>query len=232
MTPKTKALLGAAGAVALAGVAWAAAHPSPWIFTPPDWSFTPPPQTPQPEPAQTLDPGIFPQSNPSRVAGIVFTVIGILVAAAILALIARFVVRLVRSLLATRIEGRPPLDRFATGDTLAGSAMAPKELADATMRALQRLDDATTSTDAIIQSWLSIEDAAQTHHIGRDPAWTPTEFTAALLARSPVPTAATDGLRTLYLRTRFSDITPTAADVGQARAWLHEIADALEKVSA
>jgi Domain of unknown function (DUF4129) len=88
----------------------------------------------------------------------------------------------------------------------------PAEAADGTVDTVLRLKGAVQEardllarpggkpTDAVIQAWLMLENAAE--H-GRAPHQTATEFTVSLLAKETADEAAVTELRTLYHRARF-----------------------------
>lgn len=162
--------------------------------------------------------------------GWVWTVAGVLVLLAIVILLGRWLFRAARALLAVRIEQVPASDQIGAGRGLAGKALTAQQVTDAVAEALLRLDQAGNPTDAVILAWLALEEAAARHGVNRDPAQTPTEFTADLLDRSAVPVADTVSLRGLYWRARFSDLETTAADQQQARQCLEHIARSWEVV--
>lgn len=66
------------------------------------------------------------------------------------------------------------------------------------------LRSATTSKDAIIAAWLSLENAAKEAGTTRDPAQTPTEFTLQVLADTPATPHAIQELLVLYQQARFT----------------------------
>ena len=215
-------------AVCLGAVVYASAHPSPWVFNLPSWHIAPfnlpstqPIQLPQQEPGTA-------NGHSSATWEYILLVLAILVGAAILFLIGRVLYRLIKTLVSTHLEAVPPTTVLPVGASLPGQPLTPDQVRDAVSEALARLDSAATSSDAIIAAWLALEDAALRHGLGRSPSATPTEFTANLLQESQVPEADTIGLRGIYLRTRFSDIPATDADVADARRWLRHIAATLE----
>jgi hypothetical protein len=79
-------------------------------------------------------------------------------------------------------------------------------------------------TDAIVASWLELEQAAAMSGISRSAAQTPTEFTADVLARTAADDRATRELLRLYLQARFSTMAITDDEVVQARRHLDDIA--------
>jgi len=168
------------------------------------------------------------QTGNSQVWLWIVIVVGVLISIGILILVGRFVYRTVVAFLANRMDQVPLSDSLPAGARMAGVALTSQEVGDAVDEALRRLDQAPTATDAVIMAWLVFEEAASRHGMHRDPAQTPTEFTTALLDDSAVPPADTVTLRTLYLRTRFSDLPATAGDVNQARLCLERIARSLE----
>ena len=171
---------------------------------------------------------IAPIGQPSPVWVYILTGLAIAAAGFVIFLIVRAIYRTVKAITATRLETVPPVTLLPVGASVAGTPLTPQQVMDAVGVALTRLDSAASSSDAIIAAWLAFEDAALRHGMARDPASTPTEFTAALLNRSLVPEQDTVALRTVYLRTRFSDIPATSADVRAARGWLQHIARTLE----
>ncbi|XBH22706.1 DUF4129 domain-containing protein [Jonesiaceae bacterium BS-20] len=66
------------------------------------------------------------------------------------------------------------------------------------------LRSATTSKDAIISAWLSLENAAKEAGTVRDPAQTPTEFTLQVLSNTPATPQAIEELLALYQQARFT----------------------------
>ncbi len=217
------------GTLCLAGLVYAGVHPSPWHWSLPDWTLdpaglpSPPPMAPPPQDTslQPIEP------KDSSALKLVLLIVGILVAAGLLFWVARLVFRAVQALRATRITAPPAKDRLDAGATV-GVALTSQEVADAVEEALRRLDRAAAPTDAVIMAWLVFEEAAARRGLRRDPAQTPTEFTAGLLERSAVPPGDADSLRRLYSRARFSTRPVTAADVARARQALEHITGALE----
>lgn len=67
------------------------------------------------------------------------------------------------------------------------------------------LRSATTSKDAIIAAWLSLENAAKEAGTIRDPAQTPTEFTLQVLSDTPATPQAIEELLVLYQQARFTN---------------------------
>jgi len=215
----------------LAAVVYASAHPSPWVWAVPDWTFRPanlptmPPMTMEP-----MTPGLPQPITPSPIGRIIWIILGIAAAAAALALILRWLYHAIKALLTTHITPTPERDQLDIGPGLPGKPLTPQQVKDAVDEALERLDNAANPTDAVILAWLALEDAATRHGMTRSPAQTPTEFTATLLEMSAVPGVDTVNLRTLYLRTRFSNMAATSDDVRHARAWLLHIARAMDEV--
>lgn len=216
------------GVVSLGAVVFASAHHSPWVWSPPQWTFAP-----------LIYPSIAPMSLPPNIQGptpeatshpvtrLVLIIVGILVASALLALLVRWIVQAIRALMATRIL-RSERDRLATAGAMPGSSLSPQEVMDAVQSALQQLDAVVDPTDAVIAAWLALEQAASRHGVTRDPAQTPTEFTASLFQQSAAPPDETVNLRNLYSRVRFSDAPASTSDVRDARRWLGRIASSLD----
>ncbi|MBE9926581.1 DUF4129 domain-containing protein [Cellulosimicrobium cellulans] len=99
------------------------------------------------------------------------------------------------------------------------------ELRDAVdrVRAHLRTPDADPH-DAVVAAWVALERAAARVGTRRDPAQTPTEFTTAVLSRTPADPHAVTTLRRLYHRARFSESTLGTTDLDAARHALTRIA--------
>ena len=222
-------VLGTGIVLGLGLVVYAGAHPVPWVWSPPTWDIepVPPPTLIAPEEPSGFD--ALPETSPSPIWAWVFTGLGVLAALAILFFVVRLIVRAIRGIVSTHIEDVPDVDSLGTGASLKGAGLNRHEVVDVVEEALRRLDQAPTPTDAVILAWLAFEEAATRHGMGRDPAQTPTEFTALILDRSPVPPSDATTLRTLYSQARFSTIPTAPADVGQARGALEHIARSLEQ---
>ncbi|MGW5055600.1 DUF4129 domain-containing protein [Actinokineospora sp. NPDC004072] len=80
--------------------------------------------------------------------------------------------------------------------------------------------------DAVIAAWVALERAAASCGTRRDPAETPSEFTARVLADHAVDPAALADLRTRYHRARFAGEV-SGADVAAARTALARIEETL-----
>jgi hypothetical protein len=81
--------------------------------------------------------------------------------------------------------------------------------------------------DAVVAAWLALEQAAGRGGIPRGESQTATEFTLALLDRTPADPAAARTLLGLYHRARFSDHEVHPSDVAAARSALGVLARAL-----
>jgi hypothetical protein len=81
--------------------------------------------------------------------------------------------------------------------------------------------------DAVVACWLDLERAAAASGSPRDPAQTPTEFTAALLARHAADPRAGDELLRLYHRARFGSAPLPGDAAGRAADALRRIAGSL-----
>lgn len=90
-------------------------------------------------------------------------------------------------------------------------------LRDGVAAAADHLRTAARPADAVIAAWVRLEAAAEVSGIRRDPASTPTEFTLAVLDRTPADREASRTLLGLYLRARFGEERLTADDVAAAR---------------
>lgn len=63
---------------------------------------------------------------------------------------------------------------------------------------------AGSARNAIVAAWLRLEDAAESEHFARDPADTPSEFVARVLASYSLDAEAIERLAALYREARFS----------------------------
>ena len=224
-----RAVLVGVGTVGLCAVVYGSAHPGQWLWSLPQWS--PAPITLPVQPAQSDGSGLgdnLPSAQASPVWHWVFLGLGIAVLVVVLVLVGRWVYKTVRALIAAHV-GRVPLsDQLEAGQSLPGQRLTPQQVVDAVDQALQRLDQAATSSDAVIQAWLALEEVAGRHGVRRRSPQTPTEFTAELLDRSDVPAPSTAELRQLYWQARFSELVTTETDRQQARHCLEDIARSLE----
>ncbi|MEU6149450.1 DUF4129 domain-containing protein [Actinosynnema sp. NPDC047251] len=107
----------------------------------------------------------------------------------------------------------------------AGAESAPDILVRGAREALRELRTRTGGPprDAVVLSWMRLEQAAADSGVARAPHETPTEFTGALLTRHRVDEAAAGRLRTVYQRARFGTAEVTDADARAAE-------DALERI--
>ncbi|MCB7137506.1 DUF4129 domain-containing protein [Cellulosimicrobium marinum] len=210
----------------------AAATAPPLTWTPTAWlrrlaqdpsnPYEPPPVTPAPTPTEP-PPDLTDQSG--------FGLGDYLLALAAVALLV-LLLALARHL-ATRIRrGRPTHDpaHATPGDTLTTTdddTLLPR-LRDAVHHAHHTLDPALPPRDAVVAAWVALEDAAALAGTQRDHAQTPTEFTVAVLDRTPADPAAVRALRDLYHRARFRDGDVGAHDVHRAREALARLATTLD----
>lgn len=218
---------------AIAVVVLGAASATPWVvtltlprFTPPD---RPMPQVPQ----VTVEPQV-PGQRDQSLTHMIESVVAILFAVLVIALVAFVIYRLVGRL---RAAWRPEDDQFepdeADGDVPGQAVIVDiASLASAVARAEAHLAGVAQPGDAVIAAWVALEDEAALQGTGRDPAQTPTEFTSALLQHTPAPADAVAVLRGLYHRARFTARPVSPKDVQRARESLARIAEALDAASA
>lgn len=84
--------------------------------------------------------------------------------------------------------------------------------------------------DAVVAAWVALETAAEASGVVRSPAQTPTEFTVAVLRRTPADPAAVRELLSLYHLARFSDRPIGPAQVEAAASCLGVLATAFDDV--
>lgn len=134
---------------------------------------------------------------------------------------------------------RIPRRRLA-GDTLAQNAVSGQALLGDPAPILRRglteaqakLAEASDPSDAIVQAWLALEEAADRSGFPRGPADTPTEFTAVVLRSTPADATAVDELLHLYHQARFSTHGIADADRVRAQDCLHRLAASWSRVDA
>jgi hypothetical protein len=175
------------------------------------------------------------QSEPADLHGLgrVLAWLGI----ALLVALAAFLVR--RAVLAL-LERWRAIDRGRRAAAASGGAVTDDELDEAARAALDEgvaqagraLRDDLPPGDAVVAAWLALEHAAQRCGVERDPAQTASEFTVALLDRTPADPRAARTLLRLYHAARFSDHVVGPADVAAARVALATLATALGQVAA
>lgn len=227
MTPRTRLAVTTALA---ALVVLAAAASTPWTWREPDTTTTPPPSQPLPTVTATEPPpqdlADLPDLAPDTGGLQLDQLFGTLAAVAVAAVVAWFLWRLL-----TRVRRRPRTPRQDAPATGAGATTIPDtvpDLRDAVADARRELAPALPPRDAIVAAWVALEDAAAHAGTTRDPAQTPTEFTVAVLHRTPADPDAVATLRALYHRARFAR-TPLGHDaVHDARTALDRIAHDLE----
>lgn len=91
--------------------------------------------------------------------------------------------------------------------------------------ALRILDSERGSSDAVVQAWQGLEDAAAAAGLKRRPAETASEFTVRILYRSRGSAESIAVLLSLYQRVRFGHHTPSTRDIVAARGALASLLD-------
>lgn len=115
-------------------------------------------------------------------------------------------------------EGRSALGAFL--DPVAPELLDDGEtLADALADGIADLD-AGTARNGIVAAWLRLETAAESERFHRDPADTPAEFVAHVLASYDLDGDAIDRLAALYREARFSEHALGEAQRSEAAACL------------
>jgi hypothetical protein len=208
-----------------ATVLTAAATAPPWTWAPPDWldRLTGPAQQPPPAPATTPTPIETPAPAPPDPGGIG---IGDVLLAATGLLLLVLALLLARTLLTAARRGTQAATPATTppGDaTRATPDDTVDHLRDAVHHAQEQLAPRVPPRDAVVAAWVALEDAAALAGARRDPAQTPTEFTVAVLGRTPADPGAVAVLRRLYQRARFSRADVSAHDVEDARSALRRL---------
>lgn len=197
----------------------------------PSWQFDPialdlpqrsaPPMRTMPVPDQsgvaTSTPtAVPPPGRGADLSWLLWVGLGLLIAAA-----AVVVVAIVARLLALRrMEADRPDEEIDVVDI---NPHLPT-LQQGAARAEERLLAVGNPTDAIIAAWLALEEAAEATGVRRQPAQTPTEFTADVLGRTGVASEPVQTLLDLYLHARFAAVASSPADLERARDCIRALA--------
>lgn len=117
------------------------------------------------------------------------------------------------------VERRPHAVHVAgTGaDHAAPTEAEARILKSGLAAAIEHLDAEGISSDAVVQAWQALQDAAASAGLHRRPAETASEFTARILYRSRRSADSIAVLLALYHRVRFGEYLPTASDISAAR---------------
>ncbi len=215
--PTTLLALASTACLVVGALAWA-----PWEFRlKADFTPLPPPEE-TPSPAPTIE---LPAEEPGGAGDMILWII-IGVGLVVLALVLVVAARAVRTWWAGR--PRPLPEAPLTVDTLPGQLVPTREVvADAIETALARLDGTADPADAVVRSWLVLEEAVAREGLVRDAAQTQAELTRDVLHGTRAPRGATTELLQVYEAVRYGTGDATAADVSRARAALEAILGAL-----
>jgi hypothetical protein len=173
----------------------------------------------QPQVQQTRPPASPGHGDPFVSA---YVAIGAIVGAVLLALLTRWVLRLVREHRPQTVEDEADAGTETDASALVASLPA---MSDGVHAARRALTEAVPPGDAVVAAWVALERAAERTGVPRDPAQTPTEFTVAVLDETRADPAATRALLGLYLRARFSEHPLTPSDVADASTYLQTLSE-------
>lgn len=180
-------------------------------------------QPPSPAPTRVADRPPVAQEQPPEWAGTVVAVLLVLATAAVLALLARWLLR-------RRWTGPSPGDDgLGAGETDVDDAFVVAALRAGVASAARALDDDVPPGDAVVAAWVAVEEAAAASGVVRDRAQTATEFTLDVLDGTRADPAATRALLALYLAARFGAHAVTAGDVARARDLLAVVGEGLAR---
>ena len=172
-----------------------------------------PPSVPAQPPPNPLD------VTANSVIQTILLVLGCIVALAVAALLIRLLVSAIRS--RRRRTGTRGLHAVDAGaDPVAADAPA---VLRGIAAALVAFDEHREPSDAVVQAWLGLQQAAEDAGFARAAAETPTEFTGRVLSRTGADRGPVRRLLRLYLRARFGDGAITAADATDARQALRAL---------
>ena len=170
-------------------------------------NYTPTPMS-EPTGAELPPPEVTPLTWTGPLAGIVLAVLG----AVLLALLLRRLWLLRPRRRVEVIVSAPPTPHGPVSAEAQAAA-----LSRAAKTALELLEEIPDPQDAVVRSWLALEQAAATVGAGRRPADSPTEFARGVLAATGADRAAVTRLLALYHQARFSAHPVGLAEVRQAR---------------
>lgn len=159
------------------------------------------------------------------------TYVGLALLALVLGLVLLVVLRVLRRLAERRRgEGAPDDAGLDAGPLVAGGDVTPllPALRDGVEDAGDRLRRVPLPGDAVIAAWVALENAAAGSGVVRRASQTPTEFTLAVLDRTPADPVAARELLDLYLRARFGDEPVGPRDVDVAADAVRRLADSLD----
>lgn len=168
--------------------------------------------TPTPIPMPSMaGPGQQPEVTTLPWAAPLFWIVVSVIGAILAVLLARWLWR-IRPRRRVELVDREP--DGAAGIVLVEQAAALQRAAD---DALDLLDGITEPRDAVVRSWLALEQAALADGASRRPADSPTEFVRGLLAATGADRDAVATLLGLYHRARFSEHPVGLEEIRQAR---------------
>lgn len=134
--------------------------------------------------------------------------------------------RVLRRLIERFMRQAPLVNVVGTGaDSAAPSEADAKIVMSGLASALQILKSERNSSDAVVQAWQGLEDAAAAAGLKRRPAETASEFTVRLLYRSRRSAEPITVLLSLYQRVRFGHHPPTTEEIAAARSALAILLD-------
>lgn len=134
--------------------------------------------------------------------------------------------RVIRHLIHHLMRRAPLINVVGTGaDSGAPSDADAKIVMSGLASALQILDSERSSSDAVVQAWQGLEDAAAEAGLKRRPAETASEFTVRILYRSRRSAEPITALLSLYQRVRFGHHVPSTDEIDAARSALATLLD-------
>jgi hypothetical protein len=147
--------------------------------------------------------------------------------AAVVALAILFAIARAIRLLIRHLVRRAPLVNVVgtSADSGAPSEADAKIVLSGLASALQILNSGRSSSDAVVQAWQGLEDAAAAAGLKRRAAETASEFTVRILFRSRRSAEPIAVLLSLYQRVRFGHHSPTEAEIAAARSSLATLLD-------
>ncbi|MFD4960989.1 DUF4129 domain-containing protein [Microbacterium sp. NPDC058389] len=200
----------------------------------PQFRSAPPPQTtptaePVPEPTASATGEPLPELPADADPGVVRTVILVLLGLAAAALLALFVVTVVRALRRAWENREFEVREGAVLAAASIGAAATEAQPDAEViqrgiaAALRHLDVPAAPRDAIVAAWVGVEEAAADSGVARGVSETPGEFAVRIVVRRAAIDEDARRLLALYERVRFGGYVASEADRAEARRLLERI---------
>jgi hypothetical protein len=148
---------------------------------------------------------------------LILTVLGLGVLLVGAVLLVLWLLRRSRRLGASRLSRRQLADTDPGPDQPEPASDPAPAVSRGIARALELLDGSRAPSDAVVEAWLGLQEAAADSGVPRRAAETPAEYATRLIVRLDADRRAADTLLRLYQDVRFGTHAASAADVRLAR---------------